>query len=105
MRQILIQQIAVLVLLGAGVEQGGSVLQTEPADPLLHEVEVLVAVIVLLLQSAHVVSLVRTGTRFDYDVSVFFCSFGIFISLISDNFFYYYFSSMSVFKAISVRGL
>lgn len=67
-REVLVEQVTVLVLLSAGVEESGAVLQTEPPHPLLDEVEVLVAVVVLLLQGAHVVSLRGTVGTFSFSL-------------------------------------
>lgn len=56
-RQILVQQVAVLVLLDTRVEQRGAVLQAKASDPLLHKVKVFVPEVVLLLQRRHVIGL------------------------------------------------
>ena len=60
MREVFVEQIAVLVLLHARVEQGRTVHQAKPPDPLLHEVEMLIPIVELLLQRGHVVGLVRS---------------------------------------------
>ena len=57
MHEVLVQQVAVLILLNGGVEQAGPVLQAELPHCLLDEVKVLVLVVKVLLQVRHEVGL------------------------------------------------
>ena len=57
MHKVLVQQVTVLVLLDGGVEEAGTVLETELPHCLLDEVKVLLLVVKVLLQVRHVVCL------------------------------------------------
>ena len=61
--EVLVEQVAVLVLLHAGVEQAGPVGKAEFADGLLEEVEVLVGQTVLGFQLSHCI---RLGENYDH---------------------------------------
>ena len=57
MHEVLVQQVAVLILIHGGVEKAGLVLQAELPHRLLDEVKVLVLVVKVLLQVRHEVGL------------------------------------------------
>jgi len=57
MRQIFVEEITVFVFFDARIKERGAMPQAEVTNPLLDEVEVLVAILVLLLQCGHVVRL------------------------------------------------